>query len=397
MKHVIDKSALFILLTSIAACTTLPRNPVVVDKMLEAKISGIPNVRAWSGKFSKSFENDLLLSIEQDKRYRLVQHTDPAHASNMLLLSGGGDYGAFGAGFLQGWSKSGTRPEFKLVTGISTGALMAAFAFLGPEYDGVIKQAYTTTNASNIYFLRWVSFLWSDSFTNTAPFVRLIERYITQDILDKVALAHRQGRRLLIGTTNLDADRLVVWNMGVIANSGHPEALALFRQVILASSSIPAVFPPVLIEVDVDGTPYDEMHVDGGVKAQLFLVAATLDLADFSKKVSSVKKTTPRRSIYIIRNGEIQPEPKQVKRNLIRITKRSFSSLIKAQAMSDLERIYNISKEYDLDFNLVAIPADFKLSGSIGFSGTEMNRLFKIGYEQGLKKEVWLKHPATNQ
>ena len=381
----------------IAGCTTLPRNPVLVDKMFDAKISGMPGVRAWSGKFSKALENDLLLSIKQDKAHRIVQHSDPSHATNILLLSGGGDYGAFGAGFLQGWSDSGTRPEFKLVTGISTGALMATFAFLGPDYDRIIKQAYTTTNASNIYFLRWISFLWSDSFTNTAPFVRLIERYITQDILNKVALAHRQGRRLFIGTTNLDADRLVVWNMGVIANSDHPESLNLFRQVILASSSIPAVFPPVFIKVDVEGTSYDEMHVDGGVKAQLFLLAATMDLSEFSEKVGSVKKSTPRRSIYIIRNGEIEPEPKQVQRNLVRITKRSFSSLIKAQAMSDLERVYNISKEYNLDFNLVAIPADFKPSGSIGFSGNEMNRLFKLGHEQGLKKEVWLKQPTVNQ
>ncbi len=396
MAYLVRNFILFLLFAMVTACSTLPRNPAPLDKMLSAKISGMSGVRAWSGIFSKKSEADLLLSIRQEIKYRNASNPGSIPVSSILTLSGGGDNGAFGAGFLQGWSKSGTRPTFKLVTGISTGALIAPFAFIGSEYDNTLKQAYTTTSANNIYFPRWFSFMWSDSFTNTAPFVHLIESYITKDILNKVALAHRQGRRLYIGTTNLDADRLVVWNMGVIANSGHPKALALFQQIILASSSIPVAFPPVFIKVEIDGATYDEMHVDGGVKAQLFLLATTLDLTDLRKKANVVVKPNRKRSIYIIRNAEVGPEPKQIPRNLTKISERALSSLIKSQALGEVDRLYALTKQQGLDFNLAALPEDFEPAESDEFDKKEMNRLFKRGYEEGLKKDVWLKKPPGN-
>ena len=276
---------LFILLGMTASCSTLPRNPVPLDQMPYAEIAGIPGVRAWSGTFSEQFETDLLLSAQQALKHAGATESNAIPAINVLSLSGGGDYGAFGAGFINGWSQSGARPEFKLVTGISTGALIAPFAFLGSEYDSTLKHAYTTVSAKDIYIARWISFLWNDAFADSTPLAKLIKRYITKDVLQAMAKAHRQGRRLYIGTTNLDADRLVVWNMGAIANSGEANALKLFRQIILASSSIPGAFPPVMIKVEIDGVSYDEMHVDGGIKAQLFLLAATLDITEFRKKL----------------------------------------------------------------------------------------------------------------
>lgn len=169
---------------------------------------------------------------------------------------------------------------------------------------------------------------------------QLINRYITQDILRAIAKAHRKGRRLYVGTTNLDADRLVVWNMGAIATSGDANALKLFRQVILASASISGAFPPVLIQVVVDGIAYDEMHVDGGIKAQLFLFAATLNLTEFKQKLGILSKANRTRSIFVIRNAEVGTEPEQVPRNLTEISERALLSLIKTQALNDLNRIY---------------------------------------------------------
>jgi len=379
-----------------AGCSTLPRHPAPLDKMLDANIQGITGVRAWSGTFSKQFEADLLLSIRQEIKHKGTNKSEDMPVTNILSLSGGGDNGAFGAGFMQGWSRSGTRPEFKLVTGISTGALISTFAFLGPDYDPILKQAYTTISAENIYIPRFLSFLWSDAFVDTKPFSLLIKRYITKDIVHKVAQAHQRGRRLYIGTTNLDADRLVVWNMGAIASSRHPKALHLFRQIILASASIPVAFPPVLIEVEIDGISYDEMHVDGGVKAQIFLLAATLDLADFRKKLGLVEKVDRKRSIFVIRNAEVFPELKQVPRNLTKISERALSSLLKAQALNDLNRIYVIAKKENLDFNWVALPGEYEPVESEEFDRKEMNRLFKRGYEEGLKGNVWKKVPPGN-
>ncbi|MEB8434397.1 patatin-like phospholipase family protein [Cocleimonas sp. KMM 6892] len=393
MKIIIRNVVILVCFATLSACSTLPRHPAPLDKMLSAKISGMSGVRAWSGTFSKDFESDLLLSIKQEKSHLAASSLVKLPASSVLTLSGGGDNGAFGAGFLQGWTKTGTRPTFKLVTGISTGALIAPFAFIGPEYDATLQEAFTTIDANNIYFPRWISFMWSDSFTDTAPLLRLIKRYITNDVLNKVALAHRQGRRLFIGTTNLDADRLVVWNMGAIANSGHPKALELFQQIILASSSVPVAFPPVLIKVEADGKTYDEMHVDGGVKAQLFFLAATLDLTDFRKKLNLVEEPNRKMSIYIIRNAEIGPELKQVPRNLTKISERALSSMIKSQALNDLNRVYGLAKTQGLDFNWVALPEEYEPTESDEFDRKEMNRLFKKGYEQGLKKDVWKKVP----
>lgn len=383
--------ALFILLAMTAGCSTLPRNPVPLKQMISAEIPSMPGIRAWSGTFSKQFETDLLHSVQQALNNAGSMETMPA--TNILSLSGGGDHGAFGAGVMVGWSQSGSRPEFKLVTGISTGALIAPFAFLGSDYDSRLKQFATTISAKDVYIARWFSFLWNDAFADSTPLAKLIKRYIDKDVLQAIAKAHRQGRRLYIGTTNLDADRLVVWNMGVIANSGEPNALKLFRQIILASSSIPGAFPPVFIKVEIDGVSYDEMHVDGGIKAQLFVLAATLDLAEFRKKLGLLAKADRKRRIFVIRNAEVGPEPKQIPRNLAEISQRAVSSLIKAQALNDLNRIYELTREQELDFNWIAIPTEYEPSNRDEFDTHEMNRLFKLGYDMGLKGDAWLKVP----
>ena len=192
-----------------------------------------------------------------------------------LALSGGGANGAFGAGFLNGWSSAGNRPVFKIVTGVSTGALMAPFAFLGPSYDPSLREFYTTTSSRDIFILGSLfnlarRFLFDEALADTGPLARLIERHVDAELVQRVAEAHDRGRRLYIGTVDLDSLGFVVWNMGLIAKSGRPEALILFRKVMLASASIPIVFPPVFFDVEADGQRFDEMHVDGAVGARVF-------------------------------------------------------------------------------------------------------------------------------
>jgi len=387
---------LAVLMATVASCSTLPRNPVPLKQMFQANIPGIKNARAWSGTFSQEFESDLLQSVRQSLAHTGSNDLASISAIDILSLSGGGGYGAFGAGFMQGWSQSGLRPEFKLVTGISSGALIAPFAFLGADYDNVLKKVFTTISARDIYIARWISFLWSDAFADTTPLAKLIKRYISDDVLHAIAREHRKGRRLFIGTTNLDADRLVVWNMGAIANSGNPGALKLFRQIVLASSSVPGAFPPVLIEVKLDDSIYDEMHVDGGVKNQLFFLAATLDIAAFRQKLGVKANGDRKIRIFVIRNAEVGPEPEQVPRNLTEISERAIASMIKTQALSDLERVYETSKVNGFEFNWVALPAAYEPSGREEFDTYEMNRLFEQGFSLGVASDAWRVVPPRN-
>lgn len=395
MKYPIRYIALFALLGISAGCSSLPpRYPVPVDQLYRAQIlPGVPAVRAWAGTFSEQFSKDLVESVRQEMQTSIRNGGTRAPKINILALSGGADYGAFGAGFMNGWSQSGTRPEFKFVTGISAGALIAPFAFLGREYDGVLKEGFTTIGPEDVYRKRGLSALWSDSLVDSAPLAGLIKKYIDQDILLAVARAHRQGRRLYIGTTNMDADRLVVWNMGAIANSGQPKALELFRKVILASSSVPLTFPPVLINVKVDGVSYDEMHVDGGVKAQLFLTAATINMMEIRKQLGLQKTPEETTKLFVIRNATVGPEPKQIPRKLNKIMDRSLTQLIKSQARNDLVRIYNFAHKQGFGFYWVALPKEYKPLQTEPFDTAEMNRLFSIGYKMGLKENAWRKVP----
>ena len=395
MRYPIRYIALTAVLAISAGCSSLPpRHPVPIDQLYRAQVlPGVPAVRAWAGTFSEQFSEDLVESVRQEMRASVRNGGTRAPKINILALSGGADYGAFGAGFMNGWSQSGTRPVFKFVTGISAGALIAPFAFLGREYDGELKEGFTTVGPGDIYRVRGLSVLWSDSLFDSRPLAELIRKYFDQDILQAVARAHRQGRRLYIGTTDMDADRLVVWNMGAIANSGDPEALELFRKVILASASIPLTFPPVLINVTVDGVSYDEMHVDGGVKAQLFFTAATINMVQIRKQLGLPVTPEESTKLFIIRNATVGPEPESVPRKLNKIMDRSLSQLIEAQARNDLVRVYNFAHKQGFGFYWIAIPKDYKPQKKELFNTAEMNRLFSIGYNMGLKENAWRKVP----
>jgi hypothetical protein len=369
------------------------RTPLPPDLFHDSKVQGMTGVRTYAFEHNSEFAADLIASVKQEIQNSTTGQDDASGHFNILALSGGGSNGAFGAGILNGWSATGTRPIFKIVTGISTGALIAPFAFLGEDYDQVLKQVYTSVETKDIMKLN--SYLISeqglDSLADSSPLRKLIKKYVTEKVIRSVALAHQKGRRLYIGTTDLDVGRLVIWNMGAIASYDNPEADNLFRKILLASASIPILLPPVYIPVEAGGEIYEEMHVDGGVSTQVFLYGDILNLDDVARSVG-LSSVGPGR-IYIIQNLKSLPQYVPVKSNLVAISKRTVTNLLANQGNGDLYRIYSIAQREGIEFKLVFIPVTYGSHDPLNFDPVSMERLFDLGYRMASSGDPWQNHP----
>lgn len=321
---------------------------------------------------------------------RRVEHTEESTRQlNVLAMSGGGIYGAFDVGVLKGWSESGSRPTFDVVTGISTGALIATFAFLGPEYDDFLRDAYVNITSDDIYHTRpLLKLLRADSFASSAPLQRKIMDAITPAVLGQVAYAHSQGRRLYIGTTNLDTRRLVIWDMGAIASQGTPEALRLYQKIVLASASVPGFFPPVNIEVEVNGQRFREVHVDGGTTAAVFLRPYMMQLTEDAPKARAGSK------IFVISSGKLFADPECVQPRLVGISSSAIATLLYAGTRGDIYRIHDLALATGSEFKLIAVPQDFEMNpNSLNVDRANMKRLFDVGRHIGSTGQAWLDAP----
>ena len=371
----------------------MPRNAVPVTLESETTVvgAGPTPVRFWGDELPPNADQmvkEKWAQVRANRPEMLRGNKRPV--VNFLALSGGGSDGAFGAGLLSGWTASGTRPEFDLVTGVSTGALTAPFAFLGPKYDPALKHVFTQSATKDIAIARPIrGLLGGDSLSSNAPLAKIVAHYVTEDFLAEVAAEHRKGRRLLIGTTNLDAERPVIWDMGQIAVSGGPDAVELFRKVLLASAAIPAVFPPGFVKVAANGAVYEEMHVDGGATREVFLVPSQF----MARSVDGNLGINPRRRAFIVRNGRVAPEYKAVKARTLSIAGRAVSSLIKSQGVGDLYELYVFSKKNGIDYNLAYIPGDFPDTSTQAFDPLYMGRLYDLGYSMAQAGYPWKKTP----
>jgi predicted acylesterase/phospholipase RssA len=359
----------------------------------KAVIPGIPDARYRLDHNLTPFMEDAVQSNKRESE-TLAKAGKPNHIlplANMLAVSGGGDAGAFAAGLIAGWTTHGTRPVFKVVTGISAGALVAPFAYLGGEYDGVIRYVSNAIGPKDIFHSRSVlTRLASDGIADSKPLSRLIAKYVTAQILAAIATEYAKGRILLIGTTDLDSGRPVTWNMGAIASSQAPGALDLFRNIMLASMSIPGAVSPVMIDVEVDGKQFQEMHVDGGVITQVFLYPPSTVMA--LSKATGVPVRHDRH-FYVIRNGTLEPQWSGTKRRTLSIGGRAISALIQTQGISDLERIYRMAQQDKADFNLAYIGSDFDFAHDRKFDGEYMKRLFDYAFQLSVKGYPWHKSP----
>ena len=374
-------------------CATAPSRLPAVPSGLTAKadIPGMPGVRYVAGGDMTGLIQAANEGLRAELAFLAKQgHKGPLPPAVFVAISGGGDNGAFTAGMMNAWTATGTRPEFKLVTGISTGALIAPFAFLGPKYDATLKEVYTTISPKDVLEPRgFLAGVMGDAMADNRPLWNLTRKTVTADLLKEIAAEYAKGRFLLVATADLDARRPIIWDMGKIASYGSPQALDLFVSVMIASASIPGGFPPTMIEVEADGRRYQEMHVDGGTMAQVFAYPASVRIKELSASVG----VTRERRLYVIRNARLDPDWAHVERNTMSIAGRAVASLIHTQGIGDLYRIYATANRDGVDFNLGFIPSSFNVPHKEEFDNEYMRKLYQVGYDMMLKGFPWLKVP----
>ncbi|MBV8412273.1 MAG: patatin-like phospholipase family protein, partial [Alphaproteobacteria bacterium] len=202
-----------VLAASLPGCDLPQRGPPVpIDQTPKASVLGIANERFFPVHGVDPFEAEFIAAMDRQMKVHGVSSIGDLPELQLLAISGGGENGAFGAGLLCGWSAEGSRPTFDLVTGVSTGALTAPFAFLGSAYDPQLRTVYTETPADQILSQRSITAaLLSDAMADNTPLYRTISRFVDERMLAAIAAAYDQGRMLLIGTTDLDAQLPVVW------------------------------------------------------------------------------------------------------------------------------------------------------------------------------------------
>lgn len=370
--------ALFVIAAALplGGCATIEREPFEATQVEAAQPRDMPRVRYWA-----------------DARDLIGQMALPAPAEGeplrLLALSGGGDKGAYGAGFLNGWTQSGKRPRFSIVTGVSTGALIAPFALLGSDYDDELTAAYTQITPDDVFEMRFpLAIPFSSSAATTGPLEQLIARFATDAVIDAVAKEHRAGRRLFVGTVNLDRPGNAIWDMGAIAASNAPDRYALFRRILLASSSVPVLFPPVLIETKIEGRQISELHVDGGAIATL--------LAAPSGPEAQSPRAGPRTELYLLVNGKMAGDFEMIDGSVPDIAARTIDVILFASLQDRVNSAYTWSQSNAASYRLTYIDQDYEIEDHDLFAQDFMQELYDYGLERG-RNATWQVRPPARK
>src|SRR4051795_3595635 len=398
-RHVLEITAGSGIATLLTGCGSFERGPAVPKSgTLQASVLGLPNERFFPAHGTDSLEAEYRAAVQRRLRFlgpKVAATRPPGQIlpqGEFLAVSGGGEDGAFGAGLLCGWTEAGTRPEFEVATGVSTGALTAPFAFLGSAYDAQLRAVYTDLNPENVLVERNIVLgVLGDALADNSPLFGTISRFVNSDMLAAIAKGYEEGRLLLIGTTNLDAQERVIWNIGAIAASNHTRALDTVRRLLLASAAIPGAFPPTMIEVTLEGAKYQEMHVDGAAFTQAFLYPSSMT----DERRDRLRRGLPvvPVSAYIIRNGRVDPGWTTVQRRTLSIAGRAISAMIGASGQNDLIRIYETCRQDGVDYKLAYIGTDFTMELSEPFDPAYMRALFDYGYQQARHGYNWKTTP----
>lgn len=315
----------------------------------------------------------------------------PNNDFNILALSGGGSGGAYGAGVLNGWKDHGTLPEFDVVTAISTGSIMASFAFLGGEYVDKLDPIFNNLSSDDLYKSSWLSVFNGATISDPTPLKKLLEKGINNQFLDKIAAEHKKGRRLYIGSTNLDTGQLVVWDMGAIASSDRDDKVQRYRDIIYASSAVPIIFPPHFFEINIEGEKYYQMHVDGGVYSNVFMIGMFINWVH-ELQVTEESNKEVKTNLYIVANKKYRERHNYVPVPLrIRSVLNAFIN-VEMDLLFDrsVSRIYHSAKEKGVNFHMATIPQNSDhIKSTLEFVPSEMREVYKLGYENALTGYSW--------
>ena len=388
---------IIVVLFTTGCASARSRNAVPMDLLDKAEVPGFQDIRSLDGQPNNFFMKDMVTLFdqenEQDKKGS-IGAANRNHNYAVLAISGGAANGAYGVGLLNGWTHQGSRPIFKVVTGVSTGAIIAPFAFLGSRYDVKLKDFYTKFSTKQIMQRKGLlQILFGDSIMSDRPLKSLIEKNFDGTLLKEITREYKKGRRLYVGTTNLDSQGFVIWDMGKIASIGNDQSLELFRKIILASVTIPIVFPPVYFDVEVNHKKYDEMHVDGGVSKQVFFLYNVLQGFGKAMIKSGIDISKMKYRIYVIMNGYVDPVWKQVPDNVFTIASRTIETLTNTQEIGEIYQLYDFTKMRKGDFNLAYIPSTYIAKTKELFDLQEMQTLFNLGYARALRGYDWKKAP----
>ncbi len=369
--------AAILLASLLGACATprLPAPPKLIDQVAPP---GFPrNVRFLSN------DRDFLVR-HLKAAVRSLSAAADGTPIRILALSGGGAGGAFGAGALYGLTRAGKRPVFQVVTGVSAGALLAPFAFLGPSWDPQLKDAFDSHRTEHLLRPRtWLGILFHPGIYRRGPLVGLVDHFVTARMIRAVAAQARRGRLLLVATTDLDKQESVIWNMGLIAEHGGPAARKLFAQVLVASASIPGVFPPVIIRVQGGGKTYDEMHVDGGTTLPFFVASNIADVLPLHLPELEGAR------VYVIVNGQLSTYPKTTAQKPMAVLSRSFSAALMHASRRALVLSAVFARHFGMHFRFTYLPMSYPYHGSLDFNYSNMHRLFNYGVRCAEAAQLW--------
>ena len=390
MKHLLMAISTILILSGCAST----RHAVPGYLIGKAAVTGMPDIRSYAYKPNPLFVQKSLVDSFSKEDKLVYANSLGLMTYPSLVISGGVSNSAYGAGFLKGWSKQGSRPAFKVVTGASSGALIAIGAFLGKDYDDQLEDIFTNVSTKDVMRKRNIlTILFSDSVMTSDPLAKKIERMVDERLLAKVCEEHRKGRRLYVGTTDMDAQDFVLWDMGALACKGGPDSVKMFRKILLASCSFPLVVSPVKIQVKYGGRHYDEMHVDGAITKGLFYIGQLTENMEEAARISGVDLAKFKSRIYVLCCSYMVPHPKEIKDNLTAITERAIDTYGQTSIIGDVYKLYAFSKKKGWDFNLAYIPSDFETHQTEMLDRKEMQRLFKRGYEDAVEGYKWHKAP----
>jgi len=380
---------LLTLLLFFSACTTRPPAPPA------SHANDLP----W-GAINLDIQSNAKYSIKKSlgsvlqTKASKYSDTNASVPFNILTLTGGGSRGAFGTGFLIGWSEKGTIPKFDIVTGISTGAVMAPFIFLGGDALEQIKYFYTKSNTKDIFAPSWLHFFGYGYIMNANPLKEQFRKTFNKEFLDKLADEHKKGRRLYIGTTNIDTGQLTVWDMGAIASSNREDKYERFCDIVYASAALPVYLPPQYMKLDIEGKEYYQMHIDGGIYSQVFMIGLMInwnEVLNFKKNANTNFDVT----LYTVANRKYR------QRDLYKPVEQSPFSIIEAYVLTEMDllfdrslyRLYQSCENQGFKFRMAAIPdkMDAIVTNPTEFRPEQMTELYKLGYKLGYEGIKWKK------